>query len=310
MKKIVYITTLIISIFVMHSCEEILMENDITDKQVELVAPINNAMLNNTGVVFTWDAVEGATKYRLQVAKPDFVNPTQIVLDTLISATSFNQQLNIGNYQWRVKAVNSGYETVYSTRDITIVSNDDFASNTVTLLTPANNLITNQVSQNFSWQSIIGATGYQIQVLDANNNIIENQNIAGTGLTILLPEGNLQWRVRATNGSQYTMYSSRNALVDTTNPNTPVPTIPANNSTVTDSDIDFQWNRAAIAGSTEKDSIYVFTNNALTNLQFKNQATSPHNVTLNSGTYYWFVKAFDQAGNQSNQSTVFSFTVN
>src|SRR5690606_34901116 len=138
----------------------------------------------------------------------------------------------------------------------------------------------------------------------------ENQNVAGTVLTVLLPEGNLQWRVRATNGSQYTMYTSRNALVDTTNPNTPVPTIPANNSTVTDSDVDFQWNRTPIAGSTEKDSIYVFTNSALTNLQFKNQATSPHNVTLNAGTYYWFVKAFDQAGNQSSQSTVFSFTVN
>lgn len=310
MKKTTSIVFLLCSFLLLFSCEEILLEEDITNKQVTLVAPVNNAMLNSTGVTFTWENVEDATQYRVQIAKPDFDNPVQIIVDTVVSDNSFTQQLNIGNYQWRVKAINSGYETAYTTRNITIVSNDDFQSNTVTLLSPNNNLITNVTTQNVTWQPVIGATGYQVQIIDANNTVIEDQVITAANFNYTFPEGNLQWRVRATNGIQQTMYTSRFLLVDTTNPNTPVLVAPANASTTTDTDISFQWNRAPIAGSVEKDSIYVFTNSGLTNLQFKNQATSSFSSTLAAGTYYWYVKAFDQAGNASNQSSTFNFTVN
>lgn len=310
MGKTIYILLIITSLFVLQSCEEIIMEDDIANKQVVILAPVNNAMLNNTSATFSWEFVEGATQYQLQIAKPDFNNALQIVLDTIISDNTFTQQLNLGNYQWRVRALNSAYQTAYVTRNITIVSNDDFESNTVTLITPNNGLVTNETSQNLAWQSIIGAIGYQVQVLDANDLLIENQVVSGTSFTYQFPEGSFQWRVRATNGTQQTLYASRNILVDTTNPNTPVLTDPADNSIGTDENISFQWNRTPIAGSLEKDSIYVFTNSGLTNLQFKNQASSPFSSTLPMGTYYWYVKAFDQAGNISNQSSVFSFTVN
>lgn len=309
MKKTIYTLILIYSFFVLQSCEEILLEDDITDKEVTLVAPVNNAMLNNTSVFFAWENVENATKYRLQVARPDFANPVQIVLDTLVSGNSFNQQLNIGNYQWRVKAVNSGYETVYATRNITVMSNSDFQSNTVTLLTPNNNMVTNVTVQNLMWQPIIGAIGYQVQIIDANSTIISDQTVPATNFNYTFPEGNLQWRVRAMNGIQQTMYTARSILIDTTNPNTPVLTAPVNASTVSNTAINFQWNRTPIAGSVEKDSIYVYTNSGLTDLQFKNQASSPFSITLNVGTYYWYVKTFDQAGNTSSQSSTFNFIV-
>lgn len=292
------------------SCEEILLEDDISKSEVLLVAPVNNAQFLSTGVTFSWEKVQNATQYHLQIAKPNFTNPVQIVLDTLIISNTFTYQLNIGEYEWRVQAVNSAYETPYKNRFFTIVSNEDFQNNTPVLLTPSNDLITNSTTQKLSWQSIIGATSYQVQVYDGNNTVINNQTIATTSLNYTFPQGNYYWRVRANNGTQQTLYSSRSILVDTTSPNTPTLTSPVDASTTTSTNVIFQWNRTPIPGSIEKDSIYIYTDKALTTLQLKNEVSSSYNKTLNSGTYYWLLKAFDQAGNTSSKSAVFSFTVN
>lgn len=292
------------------SCEEILLETDISDEVVQLVAPANNSNFNSTGITFTWETVPDATKYRLQIAKPNFENPTQIVLDTIVTSTYFTQQLAIANYEWRVKALNSAYGTGYSSRFFAVVSNEDFQNNTVVLNTPANNLITKTPLQSLSWQSIIGATKYQLQIYDSNNTIKLDETLTTTSYDYTFPEGSYSWRVRATNGEKQTLYTSRAILVDKTAPNTPTLVSPVNASASSNTSISFQWNRTAISGSAEKDSIYIYTNSTQTALQLKAEATSPYSSTLTTGTYYWFTKAFDAVGNTSAKSTVFSFTIN
>lgn len=310
MKKVFYKSvSYFLLVFLSLSCSEILIEKDISDKTVTLIAPTNNAQFFSTGVTFTWDGVEDATKYILQIAKPNFTAPLQIVLDTTITTTSFTQQLPIGNYEWRVKAANESSSTAFTSRTISIVSNSDFQSNTVSLTTPANNLITNVAAQSLSWQAIIGATSYQVQVYDNNNTLVLNQTTANTIYNYTFPEGTYQWRVRAFNGTDYTLYSSRSALIDLTAPNTPVLTSPANTGTATTS-VTFQWNRTPISGSTENDTIYIYTNSTVTNLYSQIQTTSPYTVTLPVGTYYWRVKASDTAGNTGSFSSVYSVTVN
>lgn len=292
------------------SCEEILLETDISDEVVQLVAPANNTVFSSTGVTFTWDAIADATSYRLQIAQPNFDNPTQIVLDTVVSKTYFTQQLTVANYEWRVKALNSAYETAYSTRFFSVASNENFQNNTVVLTTPANNLITKTDLQNLSWQAIIGATQYQLQVYDSSNTIKLDQTLTATSYDYTFPEGSYSWRVRASNGDKQTLYSSRSILVDKTAPNTPTLVSPTNANSTTNTPINFQWNRTAIAGSTEKDSIYIYTNSTLTTLKQKAEAVSPYTATLTAGSYYWVVQAFDAAGNSSSKSTAFSFTIN
>lgn len=286
------------------------MEKDISKSEVILVAPTNNAQFYSTGVSFTWDIVTDATEYQLQIATPNFANPLQVVLDTTIEENSFTQQLPIGNYEWRVRAKNSAYTTNYATRLVSVVSAADFQNNTVVLNTPVNNLITKSVLQNLSWQSIIGATGYQVQVYDGNNTVISDQTITTANLNYTFTEGSYFWKVRASNGTQQTLYSSRAILVDTTIPNTPVLTTPTNTSTSTNTSVNFQWNRVPVAGSVEKDSIFIFTDAALTVVKLKKEANSPFTTTLELGTYYWYAKSFDQAGNRGAKSSVFSFTVN
>jgi hypothetical protein len=292
------------------SCEEILFEKDISKNEVILIAPTNSAQFFSTGITFTWETTEETIKYQLQIAKPNFTNPLQIITDTIIAKTTFTQQLPVGEYEWKVRALNGSYATNYTRRSFTVVSNTDFQSNIVILNTPSNNLITKIALQSLIWQPIIGATGYQIQIYNESNAIISDKTVTAANLSYTFLQGNYQWKVRATNGTQQTLYSSRSILVDTTAPNAPLLSSPTNASTTTNNDISFQWSRTPILGSVEKDSIYIYKNSALTILHQKKETNSPFSQKLDLGNYYWFVKSFDEAGNFSNRSSVFNFTIN
>ncbi|WP_445713183.1 hypothetical protein [Flavobacterium sp.] len=298
-------------VFTFLSCEEVLMEDDISDETIVLLAPADNAQFFSTSVTLTWEPVQYATKYRLQIAKPNFATATEIVLDTELTTTSFTQQLNIGDYEWRVKAINSAYETNYVARRLTVVSNDEFDNNIVVLNNPSNSLNSNSVNQTLSWNAVIGATSYQLQIFDNSSTLVSNQTLATTSYSHTFTEGNFTWKVRASNGTDYTLYSSRTILIDTTLPNVPTLTAPTNASTTSSSNISFNWNRIPISGSQEFDSLYVYSNVALTNLVLKKRVTNPHSETiLDNGTYYWRMKSFDEAGNVSAASSTFSFTKN
>lgn len=297
--------------FLSTSCENLIIEKDISDSNISIIAPVNELKLNATSVSFSWEALEGATKYQIQIAKPNFTSPTQIIFDSVLTETFVTFQIPIGNYEWRVRAINGSYKSQYTSRFFEILSNANFQDNIVVLTSPNNNLVTKTASQTLTWQSVIGAINYQIQVYNSANIVVLDQIITNNSFIYLFPEGNYQWRVRASDGNVNTLFSNRSILIDTTSPNIPTITTPINNSVVTNNNITFSWNRAPIAGSVEKDSIYIYSDNTLMNLLKKEQATSPYSTVLsNTGTIFWKVKSFDEAGNLSPQSTVFSFTKN
>lgn len=102
------------------NCEELIEVEDISNETVLILAPADNIILNSTTVNFTWDVLEYTEEYQLQIALPNFEAAQAIVEDTLISTTSFTKDLTEGNYQWRIKAINFGYETQYTTHTLTI----------------------------------------------------------------------------------------------------------------------------------------------------------------------------------------------
>jgi hypothetical protein len=111
---------LLLAIILLASCEEIIEVVDISDKSVVVLAPTDTATLTITDINFSWEDVEDAEQYKLQIATPSFESANQVVLDTTITTTSFNQALELGNYEWRVRAENSDYQTTYSTQSFTI----------------------------------------------------------------------------------------------------------------------------------------------------------------------------------------------
>lgn len=308
MKKSLYALFFLCSFILCASCDAILFEEDISNETIVLVAPSDQSEFFTTGVTFSWENVPEATSYQIQIAKPDFSNPTQLVLDTIIKTTSFIKQLPLASYEWRVKALNSSYSTAFVTRKFVVLSDKDFASNTVVLSAPANNVVITTALQRMTWQPIIGAKNYQIQIYDVSSVLVKEETVTTTSYEFLFPEGDFSWRVKSVNGDMNTLYSSRTITVDTKAPAIAQQQLPLDKSETTVKDISFQWSRATVVGTVEADSIFICTDAGLKNIKLKNGVTSPFSTTLEVGVYYWYVKSFDKAGN-TTKSVVFSFTV-
>lgn len=299
---------LILGIF---SCEEVLFEQDISQDRVNLIAPANNTEIEANSVRFNWESLKGATNYEIQIATPNFANANQLVLNTVTDSTFYQSELIENDYEWRVRAQNSGYATAYSSAKFSVIPITNFSNNMVILLSPANGLITNEDSVNLQWEDVLEAIQYRIQILDENGDPIQSESTTDTNLDIIFPEGNLRWQVRAEKDNEYTLYSSRNILVDKTAPNAPTLTTPTDEQILTDPLVTFNWTRTLIEGSVEIDSIYVYRDQNLSELVLKEEVTAPFETTLDTNeTYYWYMKAFDEAGNKSDDSIVFSFTIN
>lgn len=110
---------LILSVFI--ACDDIIEVEDISGKTVTVLAPKNDTVVDSM-VVFSWQALEGADSYHLQVATPSFENASQIMVDTLLETTSYTKPLASGVYEWRVRAENPGYETDYTTQNFSNIT--------------------------------------------------------------------------------------------------------------------------------------------------------------------------------------------
>lgn len=105
---------------IIFSCEDIIEVPDISQKVVVVLAPTEDVVINETNINFSWNIVEDADTYKLQIATPNFEAATQIVLDTTITNTNFTKMLDVGSYQWRIRAENSDYQTNYTTQSFTV----------------------------------------------------------------------------------------------------------------------------------------------------------------------------------------------
>ncbi len=95
---------------------------DISNESITVTAPDDNATFNTTDTIdFTWEALDGADEYLIEIVTPDFDNPTQTIEDITVTETTFSKnELEAGSYQWRVKAKNTQHETNYTTQSFTV----------------------------------------------------------------------------------------------------------------------------------------------------------------------------------------------
>ena len=110
----------ILAIVLVWSCDDIVGVEDISDNTVSILAPTEGAVLTTTSPSFSWEDLDGAVNYNLQIATPSFETATQIVADTTLTANSYTHVLSSGDYEWRIRGENSEYETVYTTQSFTI----------------------------------------------------------------------------------------------------------------------------------------------------------------------------------------------
>lgn len=286
---------------------------DISESLVVLIAPSEGSVIETNPIIFSWEEVAFAENHVLQVATPNFENAQQVVVDELVVGTSLEQTLSNGSYQWRVKAKNSSSETNFTTNNFTVNTGAEFPDREVVIISPPNNFISNQSDVNLQWQAVEEATIYRLQIIDpADNSVVSEQTTASTSLITTFPEGNYSWQIRAENDTQSTQYFLQNITIDSVVPNIPVLLTPTDGEALASTSVNFTWSREAIEGTTESDRIFIYDDAALTNLILQEEVSGgTFTTTLNSNqTYYWKMNAFDEAGNQSGDSDVFSFSIN
>lgn len=119
-------TVFVIVVFTLSSCEELLEVRNISGERIILLAPSDSTQVTQSIVNFNWNEIVEATDYRVQVARPSFLEASQIVLDTLVAVDStyigplLTKNLFDGPYEWRVKALNSDFETEFTTHSFTV----------------------------------------------------------------------------------------------------------------------------------------------------------------------------------------------
>jgi len=298
-------------VVVFFGCEEVFIEKDLSEEEIQIIAPTEGATVENTTTTFSWEAVDQATSYQIQVAQPNFENAAQILVDSSVTGTSFSLAILKNDYEWRVNAQNSGSATPYASANFSVIDVADFSAREVLLVSPADNEITNDETTTLSWTAVTDATLYRVQFFDEDEELINEDETTDTDVSVTFEEGTTVWQVRAENDTQSTLYASRTYTLDTEEPNTPTLVSPTDESSQTDTTVTFGWTREEVDGTAEVDSIYVYSDATLTQLVATEEATSTIDIELTEDTtYYWFVQAFDEAGNESEASSTFSFTIN
>lgn len=208
---------LLLVLIICISCEAVFVE-DISEQSVILLAPVDNTELLKETVLFNWESIVEAETYELQVATPTFENASQIVLDTIISKTSYSKELVKGDYEWRIKAMNSGHNTAYSSAIFSIVSENDISKDVVELVAPVNNSQINSGNVSFNWNVVDKAESYQLQITTPSftnaTQIVLDTVVSSTTFSQDLTAGDYEWRVKAKNTEYETMYSINNLKVN------------------------------------------------------------------------------------------------
>jgi hypothetical protein len=294
------------------SCKDV-FERDLKKKDMVIYAPANELRSTISTITFWWNEIEGADGYNIQIVSPTFSSITKLVLDSNVSNNKFTFSLLPGDYQWRVKAYNNSSETEYLTYTLYIDSTANITQQTIILNSPADKDTTKSMSFTFKWNTIYNADDYRFEIWTPNfsgTNVL-SVSLATDSFKYVLDEGAYEWGVRGQNSTTNTQYSKRSIFIDTTRPNTPVLIAPILNDTISDTiSLDFSWSHGIVTGSSIKDSLYIYSDQAMMNIirqKYLNSTT--YTDSLGNGNFWWRVRSIDAAGNYSNYSSLRKFTV-
>jgi hypothetical protein len=282
-----------------------------------LTAPAVNAITPAARPSFSWSVVAGAVRYRLQVSTDGF---TSTVLNQIVTPTSYIipaalPPLTQGGYQWRVSTIDpAGNEGAFTVpRSFTVFLG----------ITPVNGAFSLNRRPTFTWQPVVGASGYTLQIdsdtdfssgatsFTINSGVIGSFTIPGSSPA--LATGTYYWRI-VRNGETLGNTLFRTLFIGAA-PAAPVLTAPANALLTNNNAPTLTWNAVVPpSGVTLSGYELQFATTATftTGLQSISVPTNSYvpNPALTDRVYFWRVRALYAAQNVPGPfSLARSFTV-
>lgn len=320
MKKKVKQLLIVLSCMVLFlACTKDFIVKDITNETVNIIAPADNLATPNNSVTFWWEELDGAEKYNLQIVKPSFSSVIQLITDTMVTSNKFTKILTPGTYQWRIKALNGGGGTVYTTRTLIIDTTSNLSFITLNPLAPIG-LLTGSKVVTFSWTPHPSADFYTINILNnAGASVFSQKNITSSSYThtfTTTTDLKYSWQVKAQNAFSFSQYNTASTFtVDVTAPSVSSFSVPIAGNTVNDTS-SFSWNR--VGSDTKYDSIIVSNDSAgisyITskrvnglNLKINQLPTTLTSPGPAVGYYWWRIISVDSVKNRSNSSSSAKF---
>ncbi|MBP2832826.1 hypothetical protein J8281_11575 [Aquimarina sp. U1-2] len=319
MRRVINILFVLVSLLLYVACDDVL-EDDITDDLVNPILPNDDANLEGNAVQFVWDAIAGAEEYRIQVIENE---SQRRVLDSLVSGDNFTYALNPGSYDWRVRGENFAYVTAFSfPLSFTLNSSNDLSNQIVFQTSPSDNLFTNTNSQIIlTWDRLLAATSYTVVVektIQGNTSTeIQTSDLTDTSFTLttttLSEDAVYTWKVKASNDTSETAFSTRTIRLDTQDPNQPTQTAPTNDERVTTT-VTFTWTLGSDTGEVQSPvtSILEIASDEGFSTILETIETDQASLEIDftdTGDYFWRIRARDQANNESPVSEIRKFTV-
>ncbi len=276
--------------------------------------PSAGANVGGSSVSFQWSAVTYATKYQLEVSRSsDGYIFRNVELSDRVNTTLSGFYDDTTEYRWRVRAGNdSGWSSWTSYRYFT--NGTRLAA--PNLGSPASNAVVEGTSVSFNWNSVSGATRYELEVVrDSDSYIFKNvETGANTGTTQSgFPNDgstDFRWRVRAGNATTWGSWSSYRTFTSGSRGEsllTPTLTSPASGAVVSGSSVVFRWNPVSGANRYQL-RVYkgseLFKDVPLGNVT----ASEQFGFTRDGSEYSWQVRSGNQNGWGSNWSSLRTFT--
>ena len=152
-------------LLVFTSCKDVIEKNIEGDTPV-IILPAAGDTIPFNPVHFKWEELDGATKYRVEIVSPSFSAIQSFVVDSVVTGTNFYFGLDSAQYEFRLTALNAGYES-HTTAPVTFwVGTSSGGSGTTVLLNePLNNAYVNEdFDGKFSWLALPGANTYTFEL--------------------------------------------------------------------------------------------------------------------------------------------------
>ena len=276
------------------------------------ISPADGHSTTDTTPALSWDTVEGAVRYQIQIANTKEAVSTTAKDETASASHTPNLPLaNLQAHYWRVRAVDTdGQFGLWS--DIQAIHVNWGG---ITNPSPADGHSTTDTTPELSWEAVDGAGRYQMQIADTEEAISTAAitEAASVPHTPNPPLTNLQahyWRVRAVDtDGQFGLWSDIQAIHvnwgGITNPS------PADGHSTTDTTPELSWE--AVDGAGRYQMQIADTEEAISTAAITEAASVPHTPNpplANLQTHYWRTRAVDADGQFGLWSDIQAIHVN